>query len=156
MRLAFPVLLLPFLLLPIRQPRPVPLQLLNLKVFLQQLLLQLGICRLRRQQLPLNACMRYGRVEHLSSLLALRRRELGVCVASERCSRSLELNDVPFSSSAAKESRLVAVDRDNKALYRLFRGVLNSSPFIYHSWPWSTTDVWNELEMGNNPLLKTT
>ena len=74
--------------------------------------------------------MRHGRVEYLSSLLALRRRELGVCIALELCSRSLKLKDVPFSSSAAKESRFVAVDRDDRALYRLLRGVLNSSPFI--------------------------
>jgi hypothetical protein len=51
-------------------------------------------------------------------------------MALELCSLSLEWNDVPFSSSAAKESRFVAVDRDDKALYRLLRGVLNSSPFI--------------------------
>ena len=51
-------------------------------------------------------------------------------MALELSSRLLELKDVPFSSSAARESRFVAVDRDDKALYRLLRGVLNSSPFI--------------------------
>ena len=89
--------------------------------------------------------MRHGRIEYLSSLLALRRRQLGVCIALELCSLSLELKDMPFSSSAAKESRFVAVDRDDIALYRLLRGVLNSSLFIV-----SLGRRWERVWYANN------
>lgn len=71
-----------FTLLPLREPPPIPLQLLDLRFLLAQFRLEIDARRLSGGELPLERGVCHVRGERLRALLTLRGGRLRVCVAS--------------------------------------------------------------------------